>query len=166
MLGHTVEIGTRLLEYRSWRRLPRFPFTPHAWRSGGFLDGTVAHMANHSSRAEVFSKGPGSNLTQDCLHRGQRLSGQERPNSCWLSRGRHINSWVVLLPRPSPNPPFPTLTSSVHVRHTGLQRPANRVKTMTLGNGRTNEETGRQGGYSWLTRFLFTSLFLAFKALS
>lgn len=99
VLGHTVEIlETRWLEYGSWGRLPCFPLmppTPHAWHSGGLLDGTVAHMANHSSRAEVFSKGLGRNLKRDCLHRGQRPSGQERPISCWPLRDRHINSWVV-----------------------------------------------------------------------
>ncbi len=99
VLGHTEEIlETRWLEYGSWGRLPCFPLMPpktHAWHSGGLLDGTVAHMANHSSRAEVFSKGPGSNLKRDCLHRGQRPSGQERPISCWPLRDRHINSWVV-----------------------------------------------------------------------
>lgn len=69
--------------------------TKHAWHGGGHLDGTVSHMANHSSRAEVFSKGPGSNLKRGCLHRGQRPSRQKRPNSCWPRRDRHINSWVV-----------------------------------------------------------------------
>lgn len=64
----------------------------HAWHSGGHLDGTVSHMANHSSNAEVFSKGPGSNLKRGCLHRGQRPSGQKRPSSCWPRRDRHINS--------------------------------------------------------------------------
>lgn len=66
--------------------------TQHAWHSGGLLDGTAAHMANHSSRAEAFSKGPGSNLKRGCLHRGQRPSGQERPISRWPLRDRHISS--------------------------------------------------------------------------
>ncbi|KAK5864438.1 hypothetical protein PBY51_015680 [Eleginops maclovinus] len=64
----------------------------HAWHSVGLLDGTVAHMANHSSRAGLFSKGPSSNLKRDCLHRGQRPSGQERPISCWPLRDRYISS--------------------------------------------------------------------------
>lgn len=50
-----------------------------------------------------FQRDPGSNLTQDCLHRGQRLSGQERPISCWPLRDRHINS--ELWPPPPPHPP-------------------------------------------------------------
>lgn len=64
----------------------------HAWHSGGLPDGTAAHMAHHSSRAEAFSKGPGSNLKRGCLHRGQRPSGQERPISRWPLRDRHISS--------------------------------------------------------------------------
>jgi len=114
VLRHTVEIlETRWLEYGRWGRQPCFPLmppTPHAWPSRGFLDGTVAHMANHSSKAEVFSKEPGSNLTRDCLHGGQRPSGQERPISCWPLRDRHINSWVVT----PPSLLFTTLSMHTH----------------------------------------------------
>lgn len=102
----------------------------HAWHSGGLLDGTAAHMANHSSRAEAFSKGPGSNLKRGCLHRGQRPSGQQRPVSCWPLRGRHISSKGC-------NPPTHTHThtppSAASMYSTQCSsRPANGPGTMTL----------------------------------
>lgn len=93
--GDTTNKMTGIWELGGGRRASPLtpPHTPPMpGTAGGLLDGTDAHMANHSSRAEVFSKGPGSNLKRDCLHRGQRPSGQERPNSCWPLRDRHINS--------------------------------------------------------------------------
>lgn len=114
VLGHSeVTLETRWLGHGSWGKLPCFPLMPpipHAWHSGGLLDGTDAHMANHSSRTEMFSKGPGSNLTRDCLHRGQRPSGQKRPLSCWPLRDRHISSWVVTPPTLAQHhQPFPCI---------------------------------------------------------
>ncbi|KAK2848820.1 hypothetical protein Q5P01_008654 [Channa striata] len=81
--GITGNKISRIWELEDAAMLPLMPPTPHAWHSGAglgwglgggrLLDGTYAHMANHSSRAEVLSKGPGSNLTLDCLHRAFQL---------------------------------------------------------------------------------------------
>lgn len=165
MLGHTVEIlETRWLEYGSWGRLPCFPLmppTPHAWHSGGLLDGTVAHMANHSSGAEVFSKGPGSNLKRDCLHRGQRSSGQERPISCWPLRDRHINSWVV-----TPRPPQPHLlrTSPSTLSMYSTQGSHGLLMGQRPWPWELHKQTRREFDMrrKWLTSLLFTTLFLLF----
>lgn len=110
-----------------------------------------------------FSKGPGSNMKRDCLHRGQRPSGQERPISCWPLKDRHINSWVVTPPRLPPrlpppptqhHQPFPCIAHGAAAVLTG-QRP---------WPWELHKQTRREldATRSRLTSLLFTTLFLLF----
>ena len=131
----------------------------HAWHSRGLLDGSVAHMANHSSRAEVFFKGTRQQHEAGLSPQGSAavwageaklLLAFERQTYQLLSR----NSPHLPPPPPPHHLPLPSITLGAAAGVTGPRPWPWELHKQT----RRELDTTR----SRLTSLLFTTLFLLF----
>lgn len=135
----------------------------HAWHSRGLLDGTVAHMADHSSRAEVFFKGTRQQHEAGLSPQGSAAvwAGEANLLLAFERQTYQLLSRNSPAPPPAPPPASHTAPSAVSMYSTRGSRGANGQRPWPW---ELHKQTRREldATRSRLTSLLFTTLFLLF----